>query len=122
MVAKIHRPAKVMGIDSAIIARSSKSRDALSGDSLTYLFYFILEQLFNLLLAEIDERERATGGAGQVGFEIVTQAAVDRGHDFGRFDRAFCRNRADRIAATDDFAPLDAASGKINGPALRPVV
>ena len=47
-----------------------------------------LKQFVNLVVAEIDQRERPAGGAGQRRFQVEAQAVEDRGHDIGRLDRS----------------------------------
>src|SRR4051794_35696636 len=80
------------------------------------------EEFLDLTMAEIDERKRPSGRAGQVGLEVESQAVEDGRNDVRRFDGAVCRHGADRVARPDNPTSLDAATGESDREALRPVV
>ena len=80
------------------------------------------EELLDLSVSEIDERERPARRPGKLGFEVEAQAVEDRRGDVGRFDGPVRRHGADRIAGPDHPAPLNAAAGETDREAERPVV
>ena len=60
-----------------------------------------LKEFFDLVLAEVDEREGSARGAGERGFEVEAEAVVDGGDDFGGIDGAFGGIAAGRVALAD---------------------
>src|SRR5262245_2610641 len=80
------------------------------------------EQLSDRLRAVIHQREWPRLRTGQVSFEIQTQAMKNRSHYFSGLDRALDGISPDFVTLADYPPALDAAPGKIDGPALRPVV
>ena len=80
------------------------------------------EKLVDFAMAEVDQRERPSGRARELGFEVQAEAVEDRCGDVGRLDGPVRGHGADRVAGPDDPASLDAAAGEPHGVAERPVV
>src|SRR5882762_8083144 len=79
---------------------------------------FISKQLADRLRAVIHQRERTRLRAGEMSFDIQSQAVEDRGHNLRRFDWPLHRIAADLIALPNDTSAFYAAARKIDGPAL----
>src|SRR6185295_13911829 len=81
-----------------------------------------LKQFANRLCAVINERKRPGLRPGQMRFQIKAQAVEDSCNNFRWFDRPLDRITAYFIALAYNATAPYSASGKIHGPALRPMV
>src|SRR5262245_49751008 len=80
------------------------------------------KQFVYFMLAGVDQRERPSLRTRQLGFQIETEAVVDRGHDLRWIDRPLGRHPTDAVARANDAAPLHSASGEIHSPTLWPMI
>src|SRR5271170_1343374 len=84
--------------------------------------YRQLEEFLDFSMSDIDQRKRPPRRTWEFGFEVETKAVEYRCRDIGRFDGTVRGDSTDGIAGPHHAAPLNAAAGKSNRVAKRPVV